>query len=245
MLIVSLSFLASVATGCGGDGARSFGGDTGGDQGASGGRSGEGDGGIAGAPGTGGRTGSGGIQGSGGVTGGGGLPGFGGHPTTGGTTGSGGSSGNKGTGGIAGSGGRIGTGGSGGLTGSGGRAAMGGTGGVGNSGSGGASPVTCDDIAKSYGLEMVNARTCTLGTPYPQCQMKVSSALGCASNCAAYVQNATVLTEIAKRWSVANCDSLIRACPAIACLAATPGNCALTAMATTAQCQQGSLFMGP
>ena len=222
LLFPSACLLAWTLAGCGADGARAFGGDgTGGTAGT--------DGGAAGEPGTGGVSGSGGVMGTGGIRGSGGVMGTGGQGTGGATAGghpgsggAGATGGLKGTGGVVGSGGRQGTG-----------------GGMGTGGGGGPDPAKCDQLAADYQKEMPNARMCTLGMA-GQCTTKVPGSLGCLASCGTYVQTASILNEIAKRWASEGCDSIARLCPAIACIAPQSGNCAVSGSASTPMCQNSS-----
>jgi hypothetical protein len=247
LVMTLLGGLAIAAAGCGGDGAKDFGG------GDSGGRSGGvGTGGAAASTGgataaSGGHVGSGGATGTGtggtdatgGATASGGAIGSGGRAASGGTSASGGAAatgGRSGSGGVMGTGGTSGTGGvtaSGGATGTGGRAGTGGA-----PGTGGAAAM-CDAIAADYQAQLPSARACNTitGLTVPQCQVMAPSALGCGSNCIIYVQDNEKLTEIQKRWNGAGCPSMIRACPAVACIEAKPGNCYATTTGGAALCQ--------
>lgn len=99
----------------------------------------------------------------------------------------------------------------------------------------------CDALAADYQTALPQARMCNTltGLTVPQCQDMAASALGCGSNCVIYVQDSTKLAEIQKRWTALDCQSMIRACPAIACIDAKPGNCYASAGSTVAQCQAG------
>jgi hypothetical protein len=232
VLVGSVLWIASAAVNCGGDGARSFGGGTGGGAAGTGGAS-AGSGGSGGSAGTGGSTSTGGSTGStGGAFGSGGITGSGGRAATGGA--GAGSGGRVGTGGVVGSGGI----GSGGIVGSGGFIGTGGI--VGTGGAGGSLAATCDALATEYANEMPHAKACIIGF-VPQCQTQVPAALGCGMSCVTYVQTATMLNATAASWQAANCASLIRACPQVLCLIAQPGNCAVTTGTTTASCQNGSI----
>jgi len=88
---------------------------------------------------------------------------------------------------------------------------------------------------------MPNARMCNTltGLTVPQCQMMAASGLGCGSNCIVYVQDNAKLTELQKRWTAMGCQSIIRTCPAIACIDAKPGYCYASSGSIAAQCQSG------
>ena len=60
-----------------------------------------------------------------------------------------------------------------------------------------------------------------------QCAAEVSSSLSaCFSNCMTYVNDATTLNELKSRWQQAGCANQGPiACPAIACLLPSMGNC--------------------
>ena len=252
-LVIFVGGLAVATAGCGGDGAREFGGGdtsgkvggTGGANGASGGNSGSGSGGHVGtgsggasstggmsAPGTGGLAQSGGAPGSGGS----GATGSGGRANTGGVPGSGGT-------GTGASGGRGGTGATGtGGTGSGGRANTGGAPATGGApGTGGSTASSCDAIAADYQAEIPNARACNTITHIttPQCQVMAPSALGCGNSCIIYVQDNSRLVELNKKWNSNGCPNMIRVCPAIVCVEAKPGYCYASTGSVTAQCQAG------
>lgn len=150
-----------------------------------------------------------------------------------GSSGGGSSGGDSGTGGaMAGTGGAVAA--SGGASGTGGVTASGGVTGSGGNGSG---SDTCDQLAADYQKEMPRARMCTLGIGSSQCQHAVSAALGCGTGCVTYVQDPGNLDELKKKWTSNNCDSRIRACTAIACVSAQPGNCYVSGSVTTPQCQ--------
>ncbi|MEP6655565.1 MAG: hypothetical protein ABJA82_19520 [Myxococcales bacterium] len=159
------------------------------------------------------------------------------HPSaSGGMVGSSGGGG-EGGGGGAGSGGAIsGTGGavaaSGGASGTGGVTSSGGV-----TGSGGNGSDTCDQLDADYQKEMPRARMCTLGIGSTQCQHAVPTALGCGGGCITYVQEPGKLDELKQKWASNNCDARIRACSAVACISAQPGNCYVSGSVTTPQCQ--------
>jgi hypothetical protein len=165
-------------------------------------------GGTAGAPGHGGKGGSGHAGTGGGEAGGGGAAGKGGSGAAGAA-----GSGHGGTGGQAGGaagGGAAGKGGSG-TAGSGG-----GTGGAGGD-------TTCSDLETAYTKALKNAKTCD-ATKTGQCQDLVGSSLACAG-CQTHVNDTTKLTELQKQWTAAGCDTPIRVCPALACVAPDTGVC--------------------
>jgi hypothetical protein len=224
--VVVGALLALAPPGCGGDGAKQFGGvgsggntESGGAAGTTGGASGAGSGGETAASGGrgGSSVGSGGQAGlgSGGVLATGGRPNTGGAVATGGRPNTGGAS--PGRGGVSGMGGRANTGGVGtggmGTGGSGG----GGIAGSGGTGTGGNPGVNCNAIAASYDAAMPDAKVCdtTGGLLGTQCKSPVSAHLGCGSECFTFVQDPTRLNEIAAMWTANRCQAPL--CPAIAC----------------------------
>jgi hypothetical protein len=219
---------------CGGDGAKTFGGDpgpdTGGTHGSAGGAGGQVVSGSGGHNGTGG-LGSGGASSSGGRGGGGG--GSGGGAGTGGGIGTGGGGGfTSGTGGRTGGIGGAGATGSGGAGGSGGRSAVGGTSGGGAPGTGGSTSTICDDLVAAYDKEIPIAKMCSTITR-GACAAKVPQTLGCSS-CATYVDDATRLDKLDAEWTSDGC--VRKLCPRILCLAVTGATCT----PSTAQSLNGS-----
>jgi hypothetical protein len=154
---------------------------------------------------------------------------------TGGATATGGQ---VGTGGVAATGGQVGTGGqtaTGGQTGTGGSATGGhGAGGSGTGGAGGSAGSTggksCDALETDYGTALTAAKKCTPGATN-QCQQLVNSSLSCPG-CKQYVNDTTALTAIQAEWDSQSCGSMLRVCPAIACVVPTTSVCTSTGSTT-------------
>jgi uncharacterized protein YceK len=116
-----------------------------------------------------------------------------------------------------------------GSTGSAGHGGAGSTGSAGHDGGAGDGSVSCSDLAGQYGGALTAARSCTVGAAN-QCQQAVSSSLSpCFSNCLTYVEDATTVNALKAQWVNAGCANQGPiACPAIACLQPTMGNCVAT-----------------
>jgi hypothetical protein len=161
----------------------------------------------------------------------------GGHSGTGGAAGTGGGGtaghGGGGAGGAAGHGaggaagtGSAGHGGGGGTGGSAGHDGGGGTGGsAGHDGGTDVRGATCSELASQYADALGAARSCTIGAN-GQCEQSVSGSLSpCFSNCQTYVNDASTLNALKAQWLGQGCNQGGIACPAIACLQPTKGNC--------------------
>jgi hypothetical protein len=85
---------------------------------------------------------------------------------------------------------------------------------------------SCNDLSSQYAEALNAARSCTVGAS-AQCEQAVSSSLSpCFSNCQTYVNDSTTLDGLKAQWLGEGCNNQgVIACPAIACLQPTKGNC--------------------
>jgi hypothetical protein len=113
-----------------------------------------------------------------------------------------------------------------GTTGAAGHGTAGTTGAAGHDGGAADSGASCTDLQSQYGEAFVAARMCNVGAAN-QCAQPVSSSLSpCFSNCMIYVNDASTLNAIKTAWLAAGCANQGPiACPAIACIQPSMGNC--------------------
>jgi hypothetical protein len=115
-----------------------------------------------------------------------------------------------------------------GATGSAGHGSAGATGTAGHTGGGGAGSdggVSCSDLEAQYSAALGTARSCTVSAS-GQCTQMVSGDLSpCFSNCQIFVNDATALNALKAQWLQAGCGAGVFACPAIACLQPSKGEC--------------------
>ncbi len=88
-----------------------------------------------------------------------------------------------------------------------------------------ASTGQCTTLETEYRDAIAKDQVCTTGANN-QCQQNVSSALACGG-CTAWVNTKTTTDAVRKRWQDAGCNTCLRICPAIACVAPGTGTCQL------------------
>lgn len=99
-----------------------------------------------------------------------------------------------------------------------------GCGSVSGSPDGGGGAPTCGDWASQYQVDLPAAQRCTVGAA-GQCAALVTGGLT-PCNCASlYVNDATALNATKAGWEQAGCDNSAVACPAIACVVPSGGQC--------------------
>lgn len=104
-----------------------------------------------------------------------------------------------------------------GSPGTGGASGAGGSPGTGGA-SGDAGVESCSDLAAQYRAALAAAKSCDPGAAN-QCASIVSSTLSpCSSGCVDYVNDASTLDVISRRWQAIGCGATTVACPALACL---------------------------
>jgi hypothetical protein len=135
-----------------------------------------------------------------------------------------GSAGASGTAGAVGGAGHVGGAGASGTAGhTGGAGASGTAGAVGAAGHGGGA--SCSDLESQYGDALAAARSCSVTTS-GQCTQTASGDLSpCFSNCLIFVNDATTLNALKAQWLQAGCAEGVYACPAIACVQPSHGQC--------------------
>jgi len=100
---------------------------------------------------------------------------------------------------------------------------MGGKGGRGGKG-GSAGKPNCDELAMQYDTALAAARACNAKSGKEQCTDTASSSLTCGCDVPVNPDNADAIAELTRlRKAGASCSMV---CPAIACIAPGPGECA-------------------
>jgi hypothetical protein len=97
----------------------------------------------------------------------------------------------------------------------------------------------------AYANEIPNAKICST-TAKGACGIKISRSIACPG-CQTFVDDDTQLKVIIAKWQASGCDKILRACPAIACLAITDAVCKPGSSSTDGSCSDnaGVLTPGP